>query len=150
MTARSCTASSSGTSGSVTGGVRENSVKTCRSTRAPAAAFRSVRGAPTSAPRSVGEPRPLPALRPSRAGTQTPLTAASWSRRCAREGARSASTISPSLPSASPTKKASKNGATGSGLAVPGPPPMTMGSPSPRSAACSGTPARSSISSTLV
>ena len=46
-------------------------------------------------------------------------------------------------------KKASKNGASGAGFDADGPPATTIGSPSPRSAARSGMPARSSTSSTF-
>ena len=46
-------------------------------------------------------------------------------------------------------KNASKNGVSGAGFDADGPPATTIGSPSPRSAARSGMPARSSTSSTL-
>ena len=45
---------------------------------------------------------------------------------------------------------ASKNGAYGSGLNAHGPPPSTNGSSSARASACSGMPAKSSVSSTFV
>ena len=46
-------------------------------------------------------------------------------------------------------KNASKNGVSGAGFDADGPPATTIGSPSPRSAARSGIPARSSTSSTF-
>ena len=88
-----------------------------------------------------------PWLRP---GAHTPGTAASARRRASRPSCSMAATMAPSWSSTSPTKNASKNGASGQGLATAGPPPRTMGSSPSRSAACSGTPARSSISRTFV
>ena len=61
-----------------------------------------------------------------------------------------ASRSSGSTSSASPMRKASKNGATGSGCVATGPPPRTSGASSPRSTARSGMPPRSSSVSTLV
>ena len=46
-------------------------------------------------------------------------------------------------------KNTSMNGASGSGLEADGPPAITIGSSSPRSADRSGMPARSSVSSTF-
>ncbi len=75
---------------------------------------------------------------------------ASAARRAARPGtvAITSSTASKAR-SDSPMKTASKNGASGAGLEALGPPATTIGSSSPRSAALSGMPARSSTSSTL-
>ena len=120
-TARSWTASSTGTTGSVTGIVCEKPMKTWRRAR-----------------------------RSGAAGSHTPGTAASSCRRAARDEAPKAATIASRRPSTSPTNTASRKGESGHGLALPGPPPKTMGSPSPRSPACRGTPARSSSSSTFV
>ena len=108
--------------GAATGGVLEKAVNTCR-----------------RAGRSLSPGNHMPGTRGERARGAA-----------ARDGAASAATISSSRCSTSPMKKASKNGASGHGFATAGPPPSTIGCPSPRSAACSGTPARSSISSTLV
>ena len=97
-TARSCTASITGTTGRVTGGVLEKAVNTWR--------------------------RAGPSLSP---GAHTPGTAARASRRAARDGGSRAATISGSRCSTSPTKNASKYGASGHGSATAGPPPNSRG-----------------------
>ncbi len=62
----------------------------------------------------------------------------------ARASRYASSTIG-SASSASPIRNASKKSAIGSGLAVHGPPPSTIGSSSRRSRCHTGSPARSSM-----
>ncbi|MBK9965466.1 MAG: hypothetical protein IPP07_11425 [Holophagales bacterium] len=76
--------------------------------------------------------------------------ARSRSRRGRSRVAFTASRKTPSASSASPRRKTSKKSATGSGFATHGPPPMTIGSASPRPAARTGIPARSSMFGTFV
>ncbi len=83
------------------------------------------------------------------AGTYTPGSRAQACSTLAREDcqpARAASTRSPSSPSASPITTASATAASGAGFAeTAGPPSSTNGSPSPRSAASTGTSAARNI-----
>ena len=82
-----------------------------------------------------------------------PGQAAKARRRSRRPRPRVAFTVSRKTPrasSASPIRKTSKKAATGSGFATQGPPPMTTGSESARSAARTGIPARSSMFGTFV
>ncbi len=144
MEARSKTARDHG-SGAPTGtGTRSRSSIT----------WRRVAGGP---PERSGTRNPV---RPSRTsprsdGTRTPGRAAS-ARNTRSRGAPSrrrppTSRRRPGRPSsASPTKKASKNGATGAGRVAHGPPPSTMGSSAPRSRDRRGMPERSRMFRTFV
>ena len=87
-----------------------------------------------TARRSRGRPRTRGGAR----GAGGPSSAATASRKTG------------SASSASPIRKTSKKSARGSGFATHGPPPMTIGSASVRSAARTGIPARSSMFGTFV